>query len=317
MAVRSRLRIPLAMALAGISVLAGPACGAKARSGMVVALNAGGWGSGAYADLGRAARAVRLESRFANDHEVGAAAAAGVTVASWVVGVHGTVASIDPAAYAAQVVSLFKRYGRGGTFWRGRRDLGGQAVEVLNEPGNPAFWTDPRDYAAYANLLRAVHQALARSFPPSLRPAVLASWDGGEGPNSGFGRGWAALGALRWCDGVTVHPYAGAREAHGPLGGVIDVEAAHAASHMPVYITEVGWPTAVGRPSTGDSSQATEAQQAQYVTSFFRWARATGYVRMAVYFNYVDYGFNSWYGVERRNRTHKPSFAALAGVSAE
>jgi hypothetical protein len=305
------------MAVSALSVLAAPACGANPPTGMIVALDAGGWGSGAYADLGRAARAVRLESRFANDREVGAAAAAGVTVASWLVGVNGTIASIDPAAYAAKVVALFKRYGKGGTFWRGRRDLGGQAVEVLNEPGNPLFWSDPRDYAAYANLLRVVHQTLARSFPPALRPAVLASWDGGEGPNSGFGQGWAALGALSWCDGVTVHPYAGAHQVHGPLGGRIDVESAYAGSHLPVYITEVGWPTAVGRPATGDSRQATEAQQAQYLTRFFRWARATGYVRMAVYFDYIDYGFNNWYGIERRNRTHKPSFAALARVSAE
>jgi exo-beta-1,3-glucanase (GH17 family) len=145
---------------------------------------------------------------------------------------------------------------------------------------------------------------------------VLASWDGGEGPSSGFGPGWAKLGALAYCDGVTVHPYAGARS-QDPLAGRVDVEQARARSHKPVYITEVGWPTAVGAPGTGDSQQWTEAQQAENITNFFRWARSTGYVRMAVYFNYVDYGYNTWYGIERKNRSHKLSFAALARASAE
>jgi hypothetical protein len=146
---------------------------------------------------------------------------------------------------------------------------------------------------------------------------VLASWDGGEGPSSGFGPAWRALGGLRYCEGVTVHAYAGARARYGPLGGRINVEGAHAASGKPVYITEVGWPTAVGHANTGDSQQTTEAQQARNLLSFFRWARSTGYVRMTTYFNFVDYGSNYWYGIVRRNGSHKPSFAALAQLTAE
>jgi hypothetical protein len=238
-------------------------------------------------------------------------------VGSWLVGTHGSIGGIEPHAYAAEVVALFKRYGKGGTFWRHRRDLGGQAVEVLNEPNNRVFWSDPTNDVAYVNLLRVVHEALVANFPASIRPKILASWDGGEGPSSGFGPGWAALGGLAYCDGVTVHTYAGARNRYGPLGGRIDVEAARAGSRKPVYITEVGWPTAIGQPATGDSQQWTEAQQAENVTNFFRWARQTGYVRLAVYFNYVDYGSNDWYGIERKNRTHKPSFAALARAAAE
>jgi len=279
---------------------------------MTVALDAGGWGPSAFSDIAGAVRAVRLESRFATDSEVGGAAEAGVTVASWLVGTGGNIATIDPSSYAAEVVSLFKRYGKGGTFWKGRADLGGQAVEVLNEPNNYLFWSDPNDYAAYANLLKVVHEALAANFPAAIRPRELASWDGGEGPTSPFGPGWAALGALPYVDGVTVHPYEGSSGENGPLGGEIDVEQAHAASGKPVYITEIGWPTAVGQPATGDSRQSSEAQQAENITNFFGWARSTGYVKLAVYFNYVDYGTNTWYGIERENRSHKPSFAALA-----
>ena len=281
---------------------------------MLVGVSAGGWGPSAFTDIAGAVKYVRMDSRFASDSEVGGAAAAGVSVASWLFGTGGSIGAIDPASYAAEVVALLKRYGRGGTFWQGKkRDLGSRAVEVLNEPGNPTFWSDPTNYAAYVNLLKTVHEALAANFPQAIRPQVLASWDGGEGPSSAFGPGWAALGGLSWCDGVTVHPYGGADGGDGgALGGHEDVEKARAVTGKPVSVTEVGWPTAVGQPGTGDSQQWTEAQQAENITNFVRWARSTEYIAMVLIFNYVDYGTNTWYGIERTDRSHKPSFAALA-----
>lgn len=279
---------------------------------MIVGLNAGGWGPSAWPDVSGAVKDVRLESRFANDTEVGAAAAAGVRVDTWLFGTSGTIGKINPATYAGEVVAVFKRYGAGGSFWQGRQDLGGRFVEVLNEPGGSWAWTDPTDYAAYTNLLKAVHEALAANFAPAVRPLVLASWDA---PNHPFGLGWAALGGLAYCDGVTVHPYGGANgESGGALGDRSSVEEAHALSGKPVYITEVGWPTAVGQPSTGDSQQWTEAQQAQNITSFIHWAQGTGYVAMVDIFGYVDYGSNYAYGIERKDRAHKLSYAALAAA---
>ncbi len=184
------------------------------------------------------------------------------------------------------------------------------AVEVLNEPGGSWFWSDPTDYGAYARLAKATHEAVAGLSP---RPAVLCAWDGGQGGQDTFGRGIRAAGALPYCDGVTVHPYGGSSgQRGGALGDRANVERSHSESGLPVFVTEVGWPTAVGQPSTGDSQQWTEAQQAQNITNFVGWARATGYVRMVIVFNGVDYGSNTWYGVERSNRTHKPSFQALA-----
>jgi len=284
-----------------------------APEGLTVGLDSGGWGASAFSDISGAVDAVRLTSKHATDAEVGAAASSGVTVASWVFGTSGSIASIDPSGYAAEVVALFKRYGRGGTFWKGREDLGGSAVEVLNEPGNQGFWSDPASYASYVKLLKAVHEALAASFPEAIRPKVLASWDGGEGPSGPFGLGWAALGGLAYCDGVTVHPYGGSQgQDGGALGGHLDVEKARALSGKPVYVTEIGWPTAVGQPSTGDSQQWTEAQQARNITNFIDWARDTEYVPMVIYFNYVDYGTNDSYGIERADRSHKLSYQALA-----
>ncbi|MCW3067426.1 MAG: hypothetical protein JWL67_51 [Solirubrobacterales bacterium] len=213
---------------------------------------------------------------------------------------------------AAEIVSLFKRYGKGGSFWAGRPDLGGTAVELLNEPGNPYFWSDSSNYAAYAALSRVVHAALEANFAPVNRPKLLLSYDGGFS-GSEYGRAIFAAGAL--ADGVTVHPYGGksnpAVSAEGHRERAVQ---AHNETGLPVYVTEIGWPTAVGQPPTGDSLQWTEAQQASNIVGFVHWARETKYVAMVVIFNYIDYGSNDYYGIERRDHSHKPSFAALAGA---
>jgi hypothetical protein len=259
-------------------------------SSMVVGLDTGGWGGSIFTEL---------IAGGIGEFRVQQAAAAGVPaghVASVVVGTGGTIGAINPSTYAAEVASVAAK----------THPL---AVEVLNEPSGPWFWSDPTNYSAYTRLAKAAHEA-AQKVTPS--PAVLCTWDGGQSVDS-FGRGIKAAGALPYCDGVVVHPYGGASGQHGgALGDRANVERAHSESGLPVYVTEIGWPTAVGQPSTGDSQQWTEAQQAANIKSFVAWARATGYVRMVIVFNGVDYGSNAWYGVERPNRTHKPSFQALA-----
>jgi hypothetical protein len=236
-----------------------------------------------------------------------------VSVGSWLFGEEGSIGSIDAAGYAAQVVGVFKRYGRGGTFWAGRPDLGSTAFELLNEPGNPYFWSDPGNYAAYVALSRTVHAALEAAFPAAIRPKMLVSYDGGFA-GSEYGRAIFRAGVV--ADGVTVHPYGGkssqTRSAEGNRERVVQ---AHAETGLPVYVTEVGWPTAVGQPATGDSLQWSEAQQAENIKNFISWTRSTGYVAMVDIFNYIDYGSNNWYGIERTNRTHKTSYTTLAEAS--
>jgi hypothetical protein len=278
---------------------------------MVIGVDSGGWGGrSTFTDLGgggiRYIRTVSGDAAYVEPE----ASAAGVHIATLIFGTGGTIGAINASAYAAEVRSYFARYGL----------AGGLSVELLNEPGNSIFWSDPTDYAAYARLAKAVHEALA-TLPASSRPAELCSWDGGEAspyPNKAWGQGIKAAGALPYCDGVTVHPYGGKTGGDGgALGGHKDVELAHSESNEPVYVTELGWPTAQGQPPTGDSQQWTEAQQASNITGFMQWASSTGYVPMVIYFNYVDYGSNDFYGIETKEHKHKLGFAALAQASAQ
>jgi hypothetical protein len=278
---------------------------------MVIGVDSGGWGgSSTFSDLAKGGiHYVRTSSQNAGYVEP-EGSAAGVHIASVIFGEEGKIGALSAGGYAAEVESYFKKYGL----------AGGLAVEVLNEPGNGVFWSDPADYSAYAALARAVHEALA-TLPVGSRPAELCSWDGGEAspnPNKTWGQGIKSAGALPYCDGVTVHPYGGKTGGDGgALGGRSDVELAHSESGKPVYVTEIGWPTAVGKSPTGDSQQWTEAQQAANITGFMRWAAGTGYVPMVIYFNYVDYGTNDFYGIEAAQHKHKLGFTALAEASAE
>lgn len=274
-------------------------------SGMVIGVDSGGWGGSAFTDL--SSGGIHYV-RTSGDHGalVAEMTKAGVQVASVIFGQGGTIGAINPSTYAAEIVSYFKRYGR----------AGGLSVELLNEANAPWYWSDAGNTTAYAKLAKAVHEGLA-TLPASIRPAELCDWDGGRGPSSTWGPKLKATGALAYCDGVTVHPYGGSSgQDGGALGGRADVEGAHAGSGLPVYITEIGWPTAVGQPATGDSQQWTFAQQAENITRFMTWARGLHYVSMVIYFNYVDYGSNDFYGIETAARVHKPSFAALAKAAA-
>lgn len=284
------------------------AIGSLTTQKMIVGLDAGGWGPTEWPDVAGAAKFVRLGVKLAPESEVDAMAKAGVGICSVIFGENGTIGAINPTAYANEIVAWFKKFGKGGTFWQGKTDLGCQAVEVLNEWNGSWFWTDSTNYTAYVGLCKAVHEALATNFPETIRPKVLAGYG-----NQSSWQGIAKAGVAQYIDGVVEHPYGGAnRETGGILGDRAQVERAHNESGKPIYITEIGWPT---EKSTGDSALYTEAEQADAVAKFYAWAKSTGYIVMVTLYGYVGN-----YGIERRNSDgskgpQKPSYASLAAAS--
>src|SRR5581483_183995 len=138
---------------------------------------------------------------------------------------------------------------------------------------------------------------------------LLVSFDGGYEGDS-YGRALIARDPhlLHLKIGWTVHPYGG----HSTLllsgeGNRSRVTEAHAATGQRVFVTEVGWPTAIGQLPTGDSLQWSEEQQAANIRSFVEWARGLGYVGAVVNFNYADYGLNDWYGIVNSTGTSCPT----------
>ncbi len=284
-------------------------------SNMTVSLDTGGWDwASAVSDASGAVKHFRASYKFYDsDSQMELLARNGVTLMP-LFGGGGTLAEYNSAGFVGEIVNWFKRYGKGGTFWAGRPvDLGATTAELINEPGNPYFYPDYGNFALYANLTKAVHSALEANFASAVRPKLLVSYDGGYN-GSAYGRAIFAAGAV--ADGVTVHPYGG-HGAGSALGNRERVTQAHAETGLPVYVTEVGWPTATGMPQTGDSLQWTEQQQAENITNFISWARSLGYVDDVTYFNYADYGANDWYGIVNATGTaHKLGYAALKAAAA-
>jgi hypothetical protein len=281
------------------------------NAGMFVGLDIGGWDwASAINDEAGAVKYVRSSyNHFDSDSQMELLAKAGVHLMP-LFGEGGTLAGYDNAGFVGEIVAWFQRYGKGGTFWQGKpADLGATTCELINEPGNPYFYPDYNNHALYASMTKAVHAAL-EAIPAANRPKLLISYDGGFN-GSQYGKEIFAAGAV--ADGVTVHPYGGKNNVEqSALGGRERVTQAHEQTGLPVYVTEVGWPTALGQSPTGDSLQWSEAQQAENITRFVKWSRELRYVNAVVYFNYADYGSNDFYGIVHSSGSgHKLGYEAL------
>jgi hypothetical protein len=283
--------------------------------GMMVGLDTGGWvAESVVNDFAGAVKYVRSNARnYSDDTHMGYLAKAGVTLIPLL---EDSGSGGPPADPSAEALTWCRRYCKGGTFWAGKTDLGATVLEVINEPGNPYFWgaNARNEGSRYAGIVENVASTLAGGLPAGQpRPRLLVSYDGGfEGDQYGRNLVKADPNLLKLNIGWTVHPYGGKSSVtQSALGGRIRVTEAYADTHLPVYVTEVGWPTALGQSATGDSLQWTESQQAENITNFVGWARALKYVGSVVYFNYRDYGSNTWYGIESASGTRKLSYNAL------
>lgn len=200
-------------------------------------------------------------------------------------------------------------------------------VEVLNEPAGSWFWGNNADSqsnaTAYSKLVQATYAAFHHIYGSSA-PAILASYDGGYSGDTQWGQKWWSSSVSNSVDGVVMHPYGGSGGGLQSAQGSRDsITSAHNQTNKPVYVTEVGWPTAVDQSATGDSAQWPEdnssgsgtGDQCDSVYNFMKWTRGTGYVNAVYYFNYQDYDVNAWYGVVDMNGRDKPSLSALGAAA--
>lgn len=288
---------------------------------MIVSVDGGGWNSeSATADMAGAVKYVRASYyNYREDSQENNLVKAGLTLLP-LFGEeyegHTTLASFNNSTFTNEIIAWFKKYGKGGTFWAGKTDKGATTLELMNEPGNPFFYTDcctTEGHKIYAEITKNVKAAIEANFTSSLRPKILVSYDGGYN-GSEYGEAVFAAGAV--ADGVTVHPYGGhTTRAKSAEGNRARVTQAHEKTGLPVYVTEVGWPTC---GETGDSLNWTEAEQAENITNFGAWARSLGYVADFTNFNYADYSSGGkcyGYGIVNSTATvHKLSYNALKGA---
>lgn len=283
---------------------------------MIVGLQtATAWGSTAVARAAAAVKYVRLDASIPSN-TVGAWKTAGVQVDLDLSGNYNTsgVSGLgDPTTWANSQLGTYRSLGCDPTEC--------PMIEVLNEPGGMWFWgssaLSQTNADAYAKLINATYDVFHAAYGSSA-PKVLATYDGSSGANgvTTWGKEWwnSAYANHSKVDGIVVHPYgltSVPRTPDSANGNRTLVASAHNDTAKPMYVTEVGWPTAVGQPNTGDSYQWSETEQANNLYNFITWARGTGYVNAVMYFQYHDYGTNNWYGVVRSDGSIKPSYYSL------
>ena len=274
-------------------------------SSMVVGVNESGYGVSAASDVAGSFKLDRVDigNESANDFWT-----RGLAVDALFAGPYnsGGVGAIDPTSWAQNTLSTFQSECAGSA-------TNCPSIEVLNEPYGSWFWganaMSSANEAAYAHLVvdtwTAFHNQYGSASPKIVAAFSTDSW-------------WQGMTAAvpnidNYVDGVSVHPYGGTGSvASSALGDRAQVVDAHQTTGKPLWISEFGWPTAVGQPATGDSLQWSFSAQATNTYNFVTWLRSLGYVAQATDFNYRDYGSNNWYGIETSAGVKKPAWTALA-----
>ena len=154
------------------------------------------------------------------------------------------------ADYAAYARAFARRYGRGGVFWRRHPRLPRLPVtdyEIWNEPNTGQFFWKPKpDAARFADMYLRARAAI---HAVDERATVVV---GGLVAHPSFVmKMYAARPDLRGqVDALGWHAYAPRVE--GLLNGLRDLRATlelEGEAHLPVHVTELGWPTAGDDPT--------------------------------------------------------------------
>jgi hypothetical protein len=211
--------------------------------------------------------------------------------------------------------------------------------ECWNEPNLWSYFypqetpDDPRFAAReYVKLLQRFYQAVHQADP---KAKVLGGVTSPFGMNDKmrtapqrFATYLRSLGAAKWWDGYSHHPYmpAGSKPMPGPRTKPnyprYTVALANISTLLrifpkePFYLTEYGYPTKKS-PAWGPGF-VSERSQAKYLTRAFRYAAGFKQVKLLTWFLWKDLYVgpdstaNAYFGLRRPDGTKKPSWSAFA-----
>lgn len=165
--------------------------------------------------------------------------------------------------YARYLGALVDRYGPKGSFWAENPDLPRLPIrrwQVWNEPNITDFWSSEPFADTYVELLRAAHDAIKAADPGAM--VVLAglandSWDALDAI-------YQVQGSEPLFDAVAIHPYTAQAK-----GVVTILKLARAVmnrygdARKPLLVTELGWPSSLGKVRETYGLATTPQGQAQ------------------------------------------------------
>ena len=212
----------------------------------------------------------RLDLRSA-DATVAAAVSRGLRVApvieqtpAWAATRPGDLAAAprDPGTLGDFAAALVGRYGPRGAFWREHRSLPRMPIrtwQVANEPNLPGFWSEQPYAPTYVTALRAAAASIRAADPGATIVMAGLSNDSWNALAELYGAG--ARGAF---DVVAIHPYT------AQPAGVVEilrkaraVMKANGDGRLPLWVTELSWPAAHGKPGWKVGIEVREREQAR------------------------------------------------------
>jgi hypothetical protein len=200
-----------------------------------------------------------------------------------------------------------------------QKQAGIRTWEIWNEPNIKSFWSPEPNAEEYARVLLASYQAIKRADPgATVLGCALA---GPNGPRYrqpyGFVEAVLKRGAGQAMDAISIHPYRQPRtpEESGyleDLQAISDLTAKYG-RRLPIWISEIGWPT--------DPSGSSELRSAQMLVRSYLLAIAHG-VQNIAWYDYRDDGTDPSYnehhfGVLYHDMTPKPSYFAFRTMATE
>lgn len=328
------MRKTLCPLLALVALLVGGATAANAAPTVGVNITGGATGGGQVpAAVGTGATTVRvfvlyqggtvLDPAILNAYDgiVNGIVASGRKAIIVVSGFGAPPASVDD--FATFMGNLAQHYGNRVMAW-----------EVWNEEDEALWWgTAGGNPMAYAGILRAVY--------PKVHPYATVLLGPLTANNFVFlGQVYAALGgsSANAFDAVAVHtdtacslasPDDFQRTPDGHIGrfsflGLLEVRRVmveNGDGGKSIWVTELGWNTYQGTCTHGafagqKAAGVSEADQAKFLTLAYHCLRQLPYVSNALWFDLVDQGGDSLYGLLRGDGSQKPSYGAFAEVAA-
>jgi hypothetical protein len=271
-----------------------------------------------------------------SDNFMMAAADAGVDVLP-VLGLSTPWASSDPTGAGSQyyapkptevgsfgdyATALARRYGPTGTFWNDNPSLKKDpltAMEVWNEPWSTVYFKPDPDPSLYLKMAQAVAQGVR---PLGVKVVISGDiWQtrAHQAPIPWLDTLLKADPTLpTWVGALSVHPYAAPAATapddpsnvnqvwgFGRLQTTKDTLAAHQASSIPIWITEVGWNTESG------PDRISESAQAKYLGTAINLALTRYGVAKVFVFSWDD---NDGMGVRRADGSAKPAWNTLTAL---
>lgn len=196
--------------------------------------------------------------------------------------------------------------------------------EIWNE-WNAGTWLavpDPKaDAQSYALLVKEVIPIVRKAAPGAL---ILVGATGGY--DSKWTERFLQTSDGEMADGFSIHPYVYiASPDHSPEAAVKDIDAlnkqimdaaaAMGRSPMPIYVTEIGWPT------SQTNGGVTEERQANYGLRFLLLARSRPFMRGIWWYDLINDGNDSKnaehnFGLVREGLSAKPLFSQIINLSA-